>query len=277
MPPDGSGAGGGSIEFANVTKVFDGGQRVVAVDDFSLRIEPGAFVSIIGPSGCGKSTALSIAAGLIAPTGGRVLLNGQPVTAPGADRGVVFQQYANLPWRTVIENVEMGLKIRGVPRRERRQIAARFIAMVGLDGFEDRYPRELSGGMQQRVAIARVLANDPEVILLDEPFGALDAQTREILQEEILRIWGATRKTIMHVTHNIEEAVFLADRIVVMTARPGKIKAMVDVDLPRPRDDMDRETRVRYVELIERIRHLLRDEVLAAMRRETRTSGPSPS
>ena len=277
MPVDVSPAGGGSIEFAHVTKVFDGGQRVVAVDDFSLRIEPGTFISIIGPSGCGKSTALSIAAGLIAPTGGRVLLNGKPVTAPGADRGVVFQQYANLPWRTVVQNVELGLKVRGLPRRERRQIAERFIEMVGLNGFEDRYPRELSGGMQQRVAIARVLANDPEVILLDEPFGALDAQTREILQEEIIRIWRATKKTIMHVTHNIEEAVFLADRVVVMTARPGKIKAMIDIDLPRPRDEMDRETRVRYVDLIDRIRHLLRDEVLTSMRREARAPGPRAS
>jgi NitT/TauT family transport system ATP-binding protein len=277
VPPDVSRAAGGSIEFVNVTKVFEGAQRLVAVDDINLRVEPGSFLSIIGPSGCGKSTALSIAAGLIAPTGGRVLLNGTPVAAPGADRGVVFQQYANLPWRTVIENVELGLKIRGVSRRERRKIALQFIEMVGLSGFEDRYPRELSGGMQQRVAIARALANDPEVILLDEPFGALDAQTREILQEELIRIWSATKKTIMHVTHNIEEAVFLADRVVVMTARPGKIKAMVDIDLPRPRDEMERATRVHYVELIDQIRHLVRDEVLKSMSREVSESGPSPS
>jgi NitT/TauT family transport system ATP-binding protein len=269
-------AGGGSIEFGNVTKVFEGGQRIVAVDDISLRVEPGTFISIIGPSGCGKSTALGIAAGLIAPTAGHVLLNGKPVAAPGADRGMVFQQYANLPWKTVIENVELGLKIRGVVRRERRKIARQFIEMVGLSGFEDRYPRELSGGMQQRVAIARVLANDPEVILLDEPFGALDAQTREILQEEIIRIWSATKKTIMHVTHNIEEAVFLADRVIVMTARPGKIKAVVGIDLPRPRDEMDRATRVHYVELIDQIRHLVRDEVLKSMRREASAPGPSP-
>jgi NitT/TauT family transport system ATP-binding protein len=270
-------AGGGSIEFVNVTKVFEGAQRIVAVDDINLRIEPGTFVSIIGPSGCGKSTALGIAAGLIALSGGSVLLNGKPVATPGADRGVVFQQYANLPWRTVIENIALGPKIRGVPRRERREIAQQFIEMVGLSGFEDHYPRELSGGMQQRVAIARVLANDPEVILLDEPFGALDAQTREILQEEIIRIWSATKKTIMHVTHNIEEAVFLADRVIVMTARPGKIKATVDIDVPRPRGEMDRATRVRYVELVDQIRHLLRDEVLKSMRREASEPGPSPN
>jgi NitT/TauT family transport system ATP-binding protein len=265
---------GGSIEFSNVVKVFEGRQRILAVDDISLRVEPGAFISVIGPSGCGKSTALSIAAGLIAPTSGQVLLNGMPVTGPGADRGMVFQQYANLPWKTVIENVELGLKIRGLPRRERRVIAGQFVEMVGLSGFEDRYPRELSGGMQQRVAIARVLANDPQVILLDEPFGALDAQTREILQEEIIRIWSATKKTIMHVTHSIEEAVFLADRVIVMTARPGKIKATVEIDLPRPRDEMDRATRIHYVELIDQIRHLIRDEVLKSLKREAGVLAP---
>ncbi|MBI4506038.1 MAG: ABC transporter ATP-binding protein [Chloroflexi bacterium] len=259
---------GGSIDFRNVVKVFEGRERIVAVDDVSLRVEPGAFVSVIGPSGCGKSTALNIAAGLLSPTGGEVLLNGRPVLGPGADRGMVFQQYANLPWKTVIENVELGPKIRGVPRRERREIAQHFIAMVGLGGFEGRYPRELSGGMQQRVAIARVLANDPAVILLDEPFGALDAQTREILQEEVIAIWSATKKTIMHVTHSIEEALFLADRVVVMTARPGRVKEVVEIDLPRPRYGLSGEARLRYVELTDQIRHLVREEVLKTLRRE---------
>lgn len=259
---------GGSIEFRNVVKVFEGREQVVAIDNLSLHVKPGAFVSIIGPSGCGKSTALNIAAGLLAPTSGAVLLDGRSVSAPGADRGMVFQQYANLPWKTVIENVELGPKIRGVRFKERRELARHFIEMVGLSGFENRYPRELSGGMQQRVAIARVLANDPEVILLDEPFGALDAQTREILQDEIIRIWSATGKTIMHVTHNIEEAVFLADHVIVMTARPGKVKEAVDIDLPRPRYGMSGEARVRYVDLVDQIRRLVREEVLKTLRRE---------
>jgi NitT/TauT family transport system ATP-binding protein len=260
---------GGRIEFRDVGKVFEGlRDHIVAVENFSLSIEPGEFVSVIGPSGCGKSTALNIAAGLVAPSRGVVLLDGQPIGGPGADRGMVFQQYANLPWKTVVQNVELGPKVRGVAYRQRREIAGHFIEMVGLTGFEHRYPRELSGGMQQRVAIARALANDPAVILLDEPFGALDAQTREILQEEITRIWSATGKTILHVTHSIEEAVFVADRIVVMTARPGRIKEIVSVDLPRPRQDLGRAARLRSVELIDQLRPLIREEVLKSLGRE---------
>ncbi|MBI3966532.1 MAG: ABC transporter ATP-binding protein [Chloroflexi bacterium] len=268
MSPSIQQAVGGSIEFRHLTKVFEGHERIVAVDDFSLRVDPGEFVTLIGPSGCGKSTVLNIAAGLATRTSGEVLLDGRPIDGPGADRGMVFQQYANLPWKTVIGNVELGPKIRGVPVRERREMARRFIDMVGLSGFEDRYPRELSGGMQQRVAIARVLANDPEVILLDEPFGALDAQTREILQDEVIQIWNSTNKTIMHVTHNIEEAMFLADRIVVMTARPGQVKTVLEIDLPRPRYDLDGESRSRYLELTDHIRRLVREEVLKALGRD---------
>ena len=194
------------------------------------------FVAILGPSGCGKSTLLRIVAGLDRPSAGRVLLDGREVSGPGPDRGMVFQSYTLFPWLTVARNIAFGLRERGVPAAERERIVAAYVAKVGLAGFERHYPKQLSGGMQQRTAIARALANDPLILLLDEPFGALDNQTRSLMQELLLAIWEAERKTVLFVTHDIEEAIFLANRVVVMTARPGRIKADVAVPLPHPRD-----------------------------------------
>ncbi len=190
---------------------------------------------MLGPSGCGKSTLLRIVAGLDRPSAGRVLLDGRAVRGPGADRGMVFQSYTLFPWLTVAENIAFGLQERGVPQSRRREVVAAYVETVGLSGFENHYPKQLSGGMQQRTAIARALANDPEILLLDEPFGALDNQTRALMQELLLGIWERERKTVLFVTHDIEEAIFLASRVVVMTARPGRIKAEVPVDLPHPR------------------------------------------
>lgn len=206
-----------------------------ALLDVNLTVKQGEFLTIVGPSGCGKSTLLDLVAGLSVPTSGELYIDGRRITKPALDRGIVMQGYALFPWRTVRLNVEFGLEIKGVPKKDRREISQEFIRLVGLTGFEDRYPYELSGGMKQRVAIARALAYDPEVLLMDEPFGAVDAQTREVLQDELLRIWEETKKTIIFVTHSIDEAVSLADRVVVMTANPGKIREIVNVNLPRPR------------------------------------------
>jgi ABC-type nitrate/sulfonate/bicarbonate transport system ATPase subunit len=211
------------------------GGVVVAVDDLSLTVRDKEFVCIVGPSGCGKSTLLRVIAGLSRPQTGEVTLDGTRVTAPGADRGMVFQSYTLFPWLTVQGNVEFGPRLSGRPLDEYAQVARRYIDLVGLAGFEHAYPKELSGGMQQRAALARALANDPEILLMDEPFGALDAQTRSLMQELLLRVWEQTHKTVLFVTHDIEEAILLADRIYVMTARPGRIKREVKVPLPRPR------------------------------------------
>ncbi len=211
------------------------GLELMAIDRLSLDVADGEIVSIVGPSGCGKSTLLRLVAGLVRPSSGEIRLDGHVVTDPGADRGMVFQSYTLFPWLTVRGNVEFGPRIRGMPDAYCRDMAGRFIQMVGLAGFEGAYPKELSGGMMQRVAIARALANDPEVLLMDEPFGALDAQTRAFMQELLLDIWQKTRKTILFVTHDIDEALFLGDRVYVMTARPGRLRAEVSVALPRPR------------------------------------------
>ncbi|MBM7865601.1 ATP-binding cassette domain-containing protein [Heliobacterium gestii] len=211
------------------------GDAYVALRDVHLQVESGEFLSIVGPSGCGKSTFLDIIAGLSAASEGTIFLDGKPIRQPDLDRGIVLQGYALFPWRTIQENVEFGLEIKKTPKRERREISRRFIELVGLKGFEERFPHELSGGMKQRVAIARALAYDPEVLLMDEPFAAVDAQTRENLQEELLRIWEETGKTIIFVTHSIDEAVFLSDRVAVMTGSPGTIKEIIPITLPRPR------------------------------------------
>lgn len=211
------------------------GAQVTAVDDLSLQVADNEFISIVGPSGCGKSTLLRVVAGLVRPTSGAVILDDREIKEPGADRGMVFQSYTLFPWLTVLGNVEYGLKIKRVPAAECRRIAMQHIEMVGLQGFERHYPKELSGGMMQRVAIARALANDPEVLLMDEPFGALDAQTRAIMQELLLSLWQRTPKMILFVTHDIDEALFLSDRVYIMTARPGRIKQILNVHLPRPR------------------------------------------
>ncbi len=209
---------------------------VRALQDFALDVGEGEFLSIVGPSGCGKSSFLSVLLGLIKPDSGDLTLRGKPVTGPGNDRAMVFQDFGLLPWRTIQHNVELGLELKGVPKRPRHETSQRFIEMVGLRGFEGHYPHELSGGMKQRVGLARALATDPDVLLMDEPFAALDAQTRDLMQVELLRIWQEARKTVLFVTHQIEEAIYLSDRVMVMTARPGRAKRTFMIPLPRPRD-----------------------------------------
>jgi NitT/TauT family transport system ATP-binding protein len=208
-------------------------QRVHALDHINLGIKENEFLALVGPSGCGKTTLLYSIAGLVRPTEGALLMDNRQITRPGADRGVVFQEYALLPWKSVIENVAFGLKLQGVGRQLRRETAMKFIAMMGLEGFENHYPHQLSGGMKQRVAVARSLAASPDVMLMDEPFAAIDAQTRMTLQEELSNILEKTTMTVVLVTHSVEEAVFLADRVVVLSRRPGKIKEIVDIDIPR--------------------------------------------
>jgi len=234
--------------------------QVVALSNIDLDIGEDEFLTILGPSGCGKSTLLNIIAGFEHATDGEVRLDGQTIRDPGPDRVVVFQEYALFPWLNVVQNIEFGLRERGVPKAERKVRVTRQISAVGLDGFEDRFPQELSGGMRQRVALARVLVNDPKILLMDEPFAALDAQTRTIMQTELLRVWSAERRTALFVTHNIEEAVLLGDRLVVMTARPGRIKEIVNVKLPRPRD----VTSAEFNEIRRYVASLLESEVQTA-------------
>lgn len=210
--------------------------RVTVLDGVDLTIRKGEFITLVGPSGSGKSVLLDIIGGLTQATSGKVEIDGKIITKPDPKTGYVFQQYALFPWRTALANIEYALEVRCVGKRERTDKARYFLSLFGLSGFEDRFPNQLSGGMQQRVAIARALAADPEVLLMDEPFAALDAQTREILQSELLRIWEKINTTVVFVTHSIDEAIYLADRIVIMTARPGRVKEIIDIDLPRPRD-----------------------------------------
>jgi NitT/TauT family transport system ATP-binding protein len=225
------------IEFIDVGMTYQrrGGGETVALERTSLSIAPGEFICIVGPSGCGKTTLLHCLDGLQTPTSGRILIDGREITAPGRDRAMVFQSASLMPWRTVLRNITYGLDLQGVALREALPRAQKMIELVGLVGFEDRHPGELSGGMQQRVNLARALVIDPEVILLDEPFAALDAQTRELMQTELLRVWDETKKTAVFITHQISEAVYLADRVVVMSARPGNVKAIVPVPIARPR------------------------------------------
>jgi NitT/TauT family transport system ATP-binding protein len=223
--------------------------RMRALDGVELKIMDGEFVSIVGPSGCGKTTFLSVVAGLIRASAGRVLVDGRAVTKPGPDRAVVFQDASLLPWRTVLGNVRYGLECLNIGAREAKARAAHFIEMVGLSGFEDHYPYELSGGMQQRVNLARALVVDPKILLMDEPFASLDAQTREVMQEELLQIWVKARKTVLFVTHQIDEAIYLSDRVVVFSGRPGKVKASIPVPIERPRRlAVKREPRFHAVE-----------------------------
>jgi NitT/TauT family transport system ATP-binding protein len=231
----------GRVEIREVTKIFrkEEGAGVTALEDVSLTIEDKEFVCFVGPSGCGKTTLLRIIAGLETATEGTVMLNDEAITGPDPKRGMVFQEYSLFPWRTVIDNIAFGLEMQGLAKEERRRIAREYLGLVGLEQFETAYPNELSGGMRQRVAIARALANNPKVLLMDEPFGALDAQTRNKMQTELLEIWEQTRKTVIFVTHSVDEAVYLADRIVVLSARPGKIREVIEVGLPRPRDRTD--------------------------------------
>jgi NitT/TauT family transport system ATP-binding protein len=236
------------------------GPSVPALVDINLTIKQGEFICLLGPSGCGKSTLLKIVAGLIPATSGMVSIDGKAIDGPGPERAVVFQDYALFPWMTVRDNVEFGLEARKVPAAERRETSAKLLSVVGLSDFADRFPHHLSGGMKQRVSIARALAVDPSLLLMDEPFGALDAQTRQGLQDELLRIWRDYKKTVIFVTHSIEEAIYLSDRIVVMTARPGRIKEVVSIPESRPRDmtgnDMNQRQR--------QVRAILGEEIARA-------------
>ena len=239
------------IRIRNLGKSFqdaDDPKSVVhAVHDFNLDIVESEFVCVVGPSGCGKTTLLRLIAGLVEPTTGEVRIRGAELEGPGAERGYVFQSFALFPWRTVRRNIEFGLEIKGIHKEERRRISDHYIELVSLQGFEDSYPRELSGGMQQRVGLARALANEPQVLLMDEPFGSLDAQTRNLMQTELLKIQDRTHKTVVFVTHSVDESIYLADRVVVLTARPASVKAIFDVDLPRPRDRAGEEfARIRH-------------------------------
>jgi NitT/TauT family transport system ATP-binding protein len=231
-----------AIRVEGVRKTFaTGGREVVALDGIDLEVAAGEFVCLLGPSGCGKSTLLNAVAGFSPPTSGRILAGGREVTSPGPDRAMVFQEYALFPWMTVAENVAFGLEVKGTPAAEIRATVDAWLAKLGLTDFRDRFPKDLSGGMRQRVAIARVLAIDPPVLLMDEPFGALDALTRRNLQDELLRIWSGSGKSVLFVTHGIEESLYLADRVVVMTYRPGAVKEVIPVSLPRPRDPSSSE------------------------------------
>jgi len=235
-------SGGSTVRIENVSKQYDSKQGTVqALGGIEFDVERGEFVCIVGPSGCGKTTLFRILAGLEPPTGGKVVLNGSPVTEPNADMGIVFQEYHLFPWQTVQENVAFGLEKADTPADEKRQRVQHLIDLVGLEGFEDSYPKALSGGMKQRVALARALAIDPALLLMDEPFGAVDAQTREMLQDELIEIWQETGKTVLFVTHDVEEAVKLSDRVVVMGKNPGSIREIVEVDFDRPRSRSDPE------------------------------------
>ncbi|MEM7022821.1 MAG: ABC transporter ATP-binding protein [Pseudomonadota bacterium] len=235
-------------------------ERHRAVEGLSLDIEAGEFLCVVGPSGCGKSTLISAIAGFLKPVSGSLTMDGAAIRGPGADRGVVFQEYALLPWKRVIDNVSLGLKFRGVAKIERDRIARQFIELINLSDAAQKFPHELSGGMKQRVAVARTLANEPEVMLMDEPFAAVDAQTRMTLQEELVRIWEASRVTVLFVTHSVEEAVFLGTRVVVLTERPGRVKRSVDVDIPRERRSWATlNADPGFIALRDEVLHLVRD------------------
>lgn len=252
------------IQAQNITLSFRPKNRgsVTALKDFSLEVGRGEFVSIVGPSGCGKSSFLNILLGLIKPDSGEIHLNGIRITGPGQERAMVFQEFGLLPWRTVTANVELGLELKGVPAAQRAERATELIKLVGLKDFASHYPHELSGGMKQRVGLARALATEPEVLLMDEPFAALDAQTRDLMQMELLQIWEHTKKTVLFVTHSIEEAAYLSDRVIVMTARPGRTKDTLKIDLPRPRDYEMRLT-PKFNEIKLRIWDVLKEELTA--------------
>src|SRR2546421_1133370 len=266
------------ISLRNVSKVFESrGGTVTALDGVTFDVHSGQLLVLVGPSGCGKSTLLDLLGGLTAPTSGEVLVDGTPVTGPGLDRGIVFQQYALLPWRTAQDNVEFGLEAKRVPRRERAERARHFLNLVGLTGFADRYPHELSGGMKQRVAIARSLAFDPDVLLMDEPFAALDAQTRDGMQDELLRIWEQTGKTIVFITHGIDEAVYLGQRVAVMTSRPGRIKRIIDIPLGSRTAIEDLRSDPTFARYRHEIWSLLRDEVVKAQAQERDLTRKDPA
>jgi len=238
----------------NVSKTYNG---FTALSGVSFTVNEGEFVCIVGPSGCGKTTLLRLIAGLEQPTSGIIKMDGKVVTGPGSDRGMIFQEYALFPWRTVTGNIEFGLELKGLKKSERGEIAEKYLDLVGLTRFKNSYPNELSGGMKQRVGIARALANDPTIILADEPFGALDAQTRNQMQEEFLRIWRAEHKMILFVTHSVDEAVFLADKIILMSAQNRNVREILKNELPRPRDRTDHD----FTQLRNEVLKMIREEI----------------
>ncbi len=234
---------GTKVAVSNVSKTFGSDESLVyALKNISFTVEEGSFVVIIGPSGCGKTSLLRIIGGLIPPNGGEVLIDGRPISGPGPDRSIVFQNFRLLPWRKVLGNVEMGLEINGTEKSQRRELSKKVVDLVGLSGFENHYPVELSGGMQQRVGLARALVVNPAILLMDEPFGSVDAQTREQLQTELLKLWSKTSKTVIFITHDIDEAIYLGDKIIIISSRPGTVQETVTVDLPRPRWERKAET-----------------------------------
>ena len=263
----------GHIEIRDVSVRFGrNGHSTEAVSGISLEVTPGDFVTVIGPSGCGKSTLLNIVAGFMKPTEGQALLDGAPISGPGADRGVVFQQYSLFPWMTVRKNVEFGLKMQGLGQHQRETAARSLLGMTGLLPFENHYPEQLSGGMKQRVGIVRALATSPQVMLMDEPFGALDSQTRTVMQEILTNMWQQLQLSVLFITHDIEEAIFLSEKVYVMTARPGRIKAEIPIPLPRPRTP-EMMASPTFHALVRQVKALIRDESLAAMGGELGATG----
>ena len=233
-----------SIELVDISKTYfnvSNKEEIKAVNDISFNVEDGEFVSIIGPSGCGKTTLLRIISGLEQPSTGKIFLRGKEIERPYGQVGLIFQEYALFPWMTVIDNIDFGLEIKKVPKKKRKEMARFYLNKFNLDGFENEYPKELSGGMKQRVAIARTLINDPELLLMDEPFGSLDSQTRNSMQEFLLKVWQETKKTILFVSHNIDETVFLSQKVFGLSARPGRIKLLLEIDLPYPRERTSQE------------------------------------
>ncbi|MFH1334642.1 MAG: ABC transporter ATP-binding protein [Pseudomonadota bacterium] len=253
------------LEIKNLSRTFGNHKKKTdAIRDIGFTVNEGEFVSIVGPSGCGKSTLINLIAGFDQPTEGEIVLDGNMIQSPGADRGVVFQKYTCFPWQTVQQNVEFGLKILGTPPKTRAKIAHQYIKTVGLAGFENEYPKNLSGGMQQRVALARSLATNPKILLMDEPFGALDTQTRRFMQDLLLQIWEKTHKTILFVTHDVDEAIFMADKVLIMSARPGTIKEKIDVKLKRPRN-IKVEFSQEYINLKKRVQKAITEESIKSL------------
>jgi len=249
------------LELRNVTKTFNSEEGAIkALEDINLEVKPNEFLCMIGPSGCGKTTLLRMIAGLDYPSSGEIILDSKEVKGPSPDRGMVFQEFSLFPWRTVIKNITFGLEIQGIDEEERYRIANKYLDIVSLKGFENRYPYELSGGMKQRVAIARALATEPAILLMDEPFGSVDAQTRNILQEELLEIWERTKKTILFVTHSVDEAVCLADRVLMMSVRPGRFVMSIEIDIARPRKRTSMEA------------NAIREKLLLGLKREREKS-----
>ena len=258
--------GGSQIVIEGVNHLYrpPSGRPVLALEDISLEVRSREFLALLGPSGCGKSTLLYLIGGFLPTERGKILLDGAPIAGPGPDRGIVFQHFALFPWKTVRANVIYGLEKTGLAREEREKRAQSFIDLVGLTGFEDSYPSQLSGGMKQRTAIARTLAIDPKILLMDEPFGALDAQTRHLMQGELLGIWRRSPKTVIFVTHDVQEAVYLADRVAVMTARPGRIKTVVDIALDKSDPHITRSKA--FIDTVDNIWELVRDEAIKAQK-----------